>query len=285
MTEKSTGLGKRTTKSWFILATLSFLAFSSMLTGCGGSGGDGSGIGSGGNAASSNKDITSFSILGVNGTISGSTISLTLPNNTNRSSLIATYSATGVSVRVGNTTQTSGSTANDFANPVIYTVVAEDGTTKNYTVTTSVTGDLGPTCADTPGLVWKTANTTHYESYPDPNSEECIKYSGCKYQGQFQMCGNVVKPETWVASHNIVAFFPLGNMGNRDLCLKSGSKSIRVTVLDTCADSDCNGCCTQNKGNAAALIDLEKYTYQRFGVPDGAIQWADMGPTVTGGCN
>ncbi len=74
-------------------------------------------------------------------------------------------------------------------------------------------------------------------------------------------------------------------MGLRDICLKSGTKSIRVTVIDTCGDQDCGGCCTQNKGDADALIDLEKYTYQRFGVPDGTIQWADMGPSSIEGCN
>lgn len=282
MLKKSTESRRYSRKSSFILAALSFLAFSLLLTGCGGGGG---GSSSGGNVSTSSKDITSFSILGVNGTISGSAISITLPNNTNRSSLTATYTTTGASVSVGSTTQTSGSTANDFSNPVTYTVTAADGTTRNYVVTATVNDYVDPSCADTPGLVWKTANSTNYESYPDPNSEECTKYSGCKYQGLFQVCGDEVKSEAWVASHNIVAFFPLGNMGNHDLCLKSGSKSIRVTVLDTCADSDCNGCCTQNRGNAAALIDLEKYTYQRFGVPDGSIQWADMGPTISGGCN
>ncbi len=282
MLEQSTKLRKYSRKSWFIFAALSFLTFSLMLTGCGGGEGENSG---GGNVLNSSKDFTSFSILGVNGTISGTNISVILPNGTSLTALVATFSITGTSVKVGNTIQTSGVTSNDFTNSVTYTVTAEDRSTKKYTVTTTETGDLNAPCADTPGLVWNTANSTNYESYPDPNSEECIKYSGCKYQGLFQVCGDVVKPEAWVASHNIVAFFPLDNMGSRDLCLKSGSKSIRVTVLDTCADSDCNGCCTQNKGNAAALIDLEKYTYQRLGVPDGSIQWADMGPTVTGGCD
>ena len=253
-----------------------------MFTGCGGGEVGNSG---GGNVLSSAKDITSFSILGVSGTISGTNIFVILPNGTSPTALVATFSTTGTPVKVGNTIQKSGVTSNNFTNSVMYTVTARDGSTKIYTATTTVTGDLNASCADTPGLVWKTANSTNYESYPAPNSAECIKYSGCKYQGLFQVCGDVVKSEAWVASHNIVAFFPPGNMGNRDLCLKSGSKSIRVTVLDTCADSDCNGCCTANKGSAAALIDLEKYTYQRFGVPDGAIQWADMGPTITGGCN
>jgi hypothetical protein len=58
-----------------------------------------------------------------------------------------------------------------------------------------------------------------------------------------------------------------------------------VTVYDTCGDSDCGGCCTENRGNADALIDLEKYTNQRWGLDDGRIQWADLGPTKSGGCS
>ncbi|MET0406199.1 MAG: hypothetical protein ABW123_27520 [Cystobacter sp.] len=141
------------------------------------------------------------------------------------------------------------------------------------------------TGCDAPGLVWKTGNKTNYTSYPDPGSEECTKYNGCTWAGQFAACSGK-KPEAWVAAHNIVAVFPNMNAYKlHDLCLKSGSKTIVVTVLDTCADSDCSGCCTQNKGNADALIDLESYTNARWGVPDGRIQWADLGPTKGSGCN
>jgi hypothetical protein len=58
-----------------------------------------------------------------------------------------------------------------------------------------------------------------------------------------------------------------------------------VTVYDECADSDCSGCCTQNRGTADELIDIESYTDDRWGVPDGRIEWADLGPTRAAGCN
>ena len=132
------------------------------------------------------------------------------------------------------------------------------------------------TCAS-PGLVWNTANKTNYTSYPEPGSEECIKYSGCKYQGLFSACGDERKSLAWVKAHNIAAFFPLGRMSLHNLCLRAGDKTMEVTVYDTCGDSDCNGCCTRNRGSAAALIDLESFTNARFGVPDGRIEWADLG--------
>jgi hypothetical protein len=145
-------------------------------------------------------------------------------------------------------------------------------------------GSGGGLDCNSPGLAWKTANKTWYTSYPAPGSEECITYSGCMYEGMFNVCGDMRKTKEWVMAHNIVSFFPLGKMGLHDLCLKSGTKTIRVTVYDTCGDSDCNGCCTENKGSADALIDLESYTNKRFGVEDGRIQWADLGPTITKGC-
>jgi hypothetical protein len=135
-----------------------------------------------------------------------------------------------------------------------------------------------------PGLVWKTANKTTYTSYPDPGSEECIKYSGCEYEGMFAACDDT-KPKSWVMSHDIVAAFPdFDTLQLHDLCLRSGSKTIVVTVIDTCGDSDCDGCCTENKGNADELIDIESFTDARWGVEDGRIEWADLGPTQGGGC-
>jgi hypothetical protein len=137
---------------------------------------------------------------------------------------------------------------------------------------------------DAPGLIWKTGNKTNYTSYPDPGSEECIKFSGCEFEGLFAAC-NGKKAKSWVMSHNIVAAFPNFNaLKLHDVCLRSGSKTIVATVLDTCGDADCDGCCTQNRGNADALIDIESFTDARWGVPDGRIQWADLGPTRTAGC-
>jgi hypothetical protein len=145
-------------------------------------------------------------------------------------------------------------------------------------------GTSGNARCNAAGLNWKSGSKTNFQSYPDPGSVECIQFSGCDYVGQFAAC-NKMEPKSWVMSHNIVAVFPQGNLFLHDLCLKSGSKTIVVTALDTCADSDCSGCCTENKGNADLLVDVEEFTDARWGVDDGPIQWADLGPTTGGGCN
>ena len=61
-----------------------------------------------------------------------------LPHNTPVTGLIAQFSTTGANVAVGSVSQVSGTTANDFTNPVTYVVVAADGSTKNYVVTVTV---------------------------------------------------------------------------------------------------------------------------------------------------
>lgn len=162
-------------------------------------------------------------------------------------------------------------------------------TTGGRSSTGGVTGTGGSPPAtgdcDDPNLVWKSANKTNYTSYPDPGSEECIEFNGCTWEGLFAACDDK-KSEAWVSEHDVVAAFPdFEDLELHDLCLRKGSKTIVVTVLDTCADSDCDGCCTENQGDADQLIDLESYTNDRWGVPDGPIEWADLGPTSGSGCD
>ncbi|MRR55738.1 MAG: DUF3494 domain-containing protein [Deltaproteobacteria bacterium] len=89
------------------------------------------------------KAITAFSFVGfpgVNGVISepAKTIAVTLPFGTNVTNLIATFTTTGTGVRVGTSSQTSGSTPNDFTSPLFYTVTATDGSSVTYTVNVTV---------------------------------------------------------------------------------------------------------------------------------------------------
>ena len=160
-----------------------------------------------------------------------------------------------------------------------------DSTADTNADSDGTTGSPTALCDD-PSLVWRSGNKTNYESYPDPGSPECVEFNGCKYLGQFAACKNTM-PERWVMAHDIAAVFPLDDLALHRLCLRSGDATMVVTVIDTCADSDCDGCCTENLGDADALIDLEKYTNERFGVEDGPIEWADLGPGDPSfdGCN
>ncbi|MDA8100562.1 MAG: hypothetical protein M0042_13175 [Nitrospiraceae bacterium] len=86
------------------------------------------------------KELTSFAILGKPGIIDESTktIAVFLPYGTDVTALAATFTTSGAGVKVGATAQVSGTTQNDFSNPVIYTVIAPDGTSTQYTVAVNI---------------------------------------------------------------------------------------------------------------------------------------------------
>jgi hypothetical protein len=123
--------------------------------------------------------------------------------------------------------------------------------------------------------VWRKANLTNFESYPDPGSEECLAYNGCTWAGQFSALSSK-QPESWVKANNIVAVHSkdFAAYKLKTLRLRQGTKQIDVKVYDECADSDCSGCCTANSKTTGFLIDVEKYTMERFGTGDGIVEWA-----------
>jgi len=91
------------------------------------------------NTPSSDKDILSFGFdkAGESYVINSDAITVTLPNTVNDiTNLIAVFTTTGSRVMIGDEEQISGDErfSRDFTNPVEYTVVAGDGTTKTYTV-------------------------------------------------------------------------------------------------------------------------------------------------------
>jgi hypothetical protein len=100
----------------------------------------GCGVGDDPVTLSSAKAITAYSLAGVTGTINetAKTIAVPMPFGTNLTALVATFTTTGASVKVGAVTQASGTTANNFTSPVAYIVTAADTTTATYTVTVTV---------------------------------------------------------------------------------------------------------------------------------------------------
>ncbi|MCX6112733.1 MAG: hypothetical protein NTY22_05560 [Proteobacteria bacterium] len=112
---------------------------------------DVSGSGNDNNSSDSNKssynnnsvkDITVFTILDINGTIGEDTIELTIPEEEELASLTPIITITGASINP------ASGIAQNFTNPVTYTVTAIDGTIKNYTVTITAhvynLRDIGP---------------------------------------------------------------------------------------------------------------------------------------------
>jgi hypothetical protein len=121
---------------------------------------------------------------------------------------------------------------------------------------------------------WRNAVLTWFESYPDPGSDECIFYHGCDYVGMFAALPNKMSLD-WVKSHNIISVHEkdFSKYRLKTFRIKQGTHQIDAVVYDECADSDCEGCCTKNAGSTGFLIDMEKYTLQRFGASEGIVSW------------
>ena len=92
-------------------------------------------------AANTAAAITSYSILNIDGIITGTNIAITLPFGTSESALVATFTTSGAGVTVASppVNQVSGITQNNFSAPLLYTVTAANGTTTAiYTVTVTI---------------------------------------------------------------------------------------------------------------------------------------------------
>lgn len=118
------------------------------------------------------------------------------------------------------------------------------------------------------------SSLTWFESYPDPGSTECLEFNGCTWAGQFAALDGK-QPESWVRANNIAAVHErdFAKYKLKTLRLTQGSRQIDVKVYDMCSDSDCNGCCTKNAAATGFLIDVEKYTAERFGTREGTVDW------------
>ena len=123
--------------------------------------------------------------------------------------------------------------------------------------------------------VWHQANLTWYTSWPEPDSEECIEYNGCTWAGYFAGVEGQMTEE-WVSQHNIIAVHEKdwNQYKLKTFRLRMNGSTIDAVVYDMCSDSDCDGCCTENAGEIGFLIDIEKYTRERFdGNGDGVVEW------------
>lgn len=99
------------------------------------------------------KEITTFKIeviynpgaikIDIGSEISENSIVLSVTKGLNISSLKATFTTTGKSVRVNGKAQQSNISVQDFSKPVKYLVTAEDGSEKTYSVTIKEVDDIG----------------------------------------------------------------------------------------------------------------------------------------------
>ncbi|NHF58557.1 T9SS type A sorting domain-containing protein [Flavobacteriaceae bacterium TP-CH-4] len=127
---------------------------------------------------SNEKEITDFrfnvTAPPAVGVISGTEITIDLPNNINPANLVATFAHSARSqVSIGGVSQQSGVTINDFTNPVVYTVTAEDGSSKNFTVRLGNSAPNDPNDEDGDGV----PNTA--DQCPNTPAGSVVDVTGC----------------------------------------------------------------------------------------------------------
>lgn len=109
------------------------------------------------------KAITSFSFTNpaATGVVTEAShsISIVVPFGTNLSGLVASFTTTGASIKIGTVLQASGTTANNFTSSQAYTVTAADGSTQAYAVTVYVAAAT-PTFSPPGGLYTSTQSVT-----------------------------------------------------------------------------------------------------------------------------
>ncbi|MCP1186492.1 S-layer homology domain-containing protein [Paenibacillus sp. 1781tsa1] len=82
------------------------------------------------------KQLLSFRIDEINGKINedSHTVHVSMPYGTDLRELVANFDMKGVSAEVEGHIQISGITVNDFTSPVIYSILARDGSVQTYTI-------------------------------------------------------------------------------------------------------------------------------------------------------
>lgn len=181
------------------------------------------------------------------------------------------------SPNVWNTAQSSSSVENVAESSSSSENLAESSSSlqNGPASSSSESGGAESSSSATADTVWHQANLTWYTSWPEPDSEECIEYNGCTWAGYFAGVEGQMTEE-WVSQHNIIAVHEKDweTYKLKTFRLRMNGSTIDAVVYDMCSDSDCDGCCTENAGEIGFLIDIEKYTRERFdGNGDGVVEW------------
>jgi Zn-dependent metalloprotease len=143
---------------------------------------------------SDKKVLLSFSLPTLSGSpkgvFNGQNVTVTVPSSSNLTNLVPTFTHSSLSkVWVSTQSQTSGVTTNNFINPVLYNIQAEDGSSQSYTVTV---------VKESVGVNYLQNHTIRI--YPNPSSS-LIYMAGLTGTAEYELIGADGK----VVKHGIVS--------------------------------------------------------------------------------
>lgn len=150
------------------------------------------------------KAITAFSFAtpAATGAISGLYIDLTVPVGTDVTALIAVFTTTGSSVKVGSTVQTTAVTANDFTSAVTYTVIASDLTEQEYIVTVTISQVTVAQLASIRRMVAESTTATYSDALLTSYIE---RYPHMDEYGELPTDDDGVANTDWTATYDLNA--------------------------------------------------------------------------------
>ncbi|MGP1993529.1 M4 family metallopeptidase [Zobellia laminariae] len=224
---------------------------------------------------SSEKEITDFRFNVTSpsaiGTINGNSISVELPSNINSANLVATFASSARStVSVADIIQQSGVTINDFTSPVIYTVTAEDGSTKDFTISLGDSTPTDPndndgdgvlnandTCPNTPFGATVDVNGCEIFSLPSTNFTVATKGESCVGSNNGSIIVNANADYNYIATLTGNGVNKTNNFTNSVSFsdLKSGAYTLCMTVN---GESEYKNCYDVNVSAPESLLVTSK---------------------------
>jgi len=117
-----------------------------------------------------------------------------------------------------------------------------------------------PCCPDNP----------NYDAGHDGGDDDCSVDDDCDAPGLFSVLGQVSLEE--VQARDLISFFdasdPKGNRfaeryAGRNVSVELGERRFTATIVDSCPDARCDGCCTAAARANGFAIEIEYYTALR----------------------
>lgn len=210
---------------------------------------------------SSEKEITDFRFNIVDpsaiGVINGNQITVDLPNTINKGNLVATFANSAkASVAIAGTAQQSGVSVNDFTNAVVYRITAEDGTTKDFTVTIGTSGPVNPDdddgdgvlnsqdqCPNTPANTVVDTNGCEIFSLPFDNFRVLAKGESCRDTNNGSITITAVADYNYTATITGNGVLASGDFTNANTVgvedLEAGSYQVCITIQGQVGYENC----------------------------------------------
>ncbi|UKS24997.1 S-layer homology domain-containing protein [Paenibacillus sp. HWE-109] len=225
-------------------------------------------------AVGTENEITAFSLTQQTGQAvidaTDHTVAIQVANGTSLTNLKAVFTlSAGATAKVGTTDQVSGTTANNFTNPVVYVVKAQNGITQNWTVTVTA--------------AFSSAKAITAFSFPQQTGPAVIDATAHTVVIQVVYGTNVTSLKA-VFTLSPGAFAKVGSRGQTSNSTVNNFTNPVTYLVRAADDSTQNWIVTVNVAAASSVKDLTAFSFQGLSpAVVGTINGANIALTVPNG--